>query len=105
MQPAADGLAKAISGLKFNDAQIPIIANTNAQPITAAEAIKDELRRQLLSPVRWQASVEYMTAHGVNKIIEIGPGKVLTGLVKRINKDIPTANIVDAETAKNSSQL
>jgi [acyl-carrier-protein] S-malonyltransferase len=93
MQPAAEGLSSFIKQLKFNDPSIPIIANTSAQPLTDAEAIKDELIAQLGNSVQWQRSIEFMIDHGVTCFIEIGAGNVLAGLIKRINKDVKILNI------------
>ena len=93
MQPAAQGMSHVISKLNFSDPLIPIIANTTAQPLTTAEAVKTELLEQLCHSVQWQRSVEYMIGVGVSTFIEIGPGKVLTGLIKRINKEVETQNI------------
>jgi [acyl-carrier-protein] S-malonyltransferase len=103
MQPAADGLAQVVASLTFRPARIPIIANTTAQPVTSTAMIKEELLRQLCNCVRWQDSVQYMISNGVTRFIEIGPGKVLTGLIKRINKDVSTVNISDAEAVKTST--
>ena len=103
MQPAADGLAQAVASLTFRPARIPIIANTTAQPVTSAATIKEELLRQVCNCVRWQDSVQYMISNGVTRFIEIGPGKVLTGLIKRISKDVTTVNISDAEAVKTST--
>ena len=100
MQPAADGLAEVITSLSFNQPLIPIIANTTAEPLTTAEAIEEELLRQLCNCVRWQQSVEYMISNGVSTFIEIGPGKVLTGLIKRIDRAANISNIGDAESAR-----
>jgi len=100
MQPAADGLAEVITSLSFNQPLIPIIANTTAEPLTTAEAIEEELLRQLCNCVRWQQSVEYMISDGVSTFIEIGPGKVLTGLIKRIDRAANISNIGDAESAR-----
>ena len=102
MQPAADGLAKVISSLTFSEAVIPIIANTTAEPLITAEGIKEELLRQLCNCVRWQQSVENMIGGGVSTFIEIGPGKVLTGLIKRIDRTVNTSNIGDAEAARSA---
>lgn len=101
MQPAADGLSQVIASLNFNSPRIPIIANTTAQPVMSADLVKEELRQQLCHCVRWQPSVEYMINNGVSQFIEIGPGKVLSGLIKRINKDVTTVNIGDAEAVRN----
>jgi len=101
MQSAVDGMSEIIATLSFHEPLIPIIANTTAQPITTAEAVKTELLRQLCNSVQWQRSVEYMANEGVSSFIEIGPGKVLSGLIRRINKDVKTLNIGDAEAIKN----
>ncbi|MEN8614330.1 ACP S-malonyltransferase [Dehalogenimonas sp. THU2] len=101
MASAAEGLAKVVERLNFTDAKIPIIANTTGLPITAAEDIRAELLKQLTESVYWQKSVEYMSGAGVGTVIEIGPGKVLTGLIRRINRDLKTMNISDAQTIKN----
>ncbi len=97
MQLAVDGISEIIDTLSFGEAVIPIIANTTAQPITTAEEVKAELLRQLCNCVQWQRSVEYMINDGVSTFIEIGPGKVLTGLIKRINKNVKTLNIGDTQ--------
>ena len=68
-------------------------------------SIGAELLSQLCSGVQWQRSIEYMIGEGVNTFIEIGPGKVLSGLIKRINKEVKTININDAETIKNLDTL
>jgi [acyl-carrier-protein] S-malonyltransferase len=93
MQPTMQEMSQVISKLTFRDPSIPIVANTTAQPVTTAEAIKAELLDQLCHCVQWQRSVEYMIDMGVSTFIEIGPGQVLTGLIKRINKEVQTLNI------------
>lgn len=90
MQPAADGMAKAVAGLRFRDASIPIVANTTAQPLTGGDALKAELLHQLCHSVLWQKSVEWMIGESVAEFVEIGPGQVLTGLIRRISKDVRT---------------
>jgi [acyl-carrier-protein] S-malonyltransferase len=98
MQPAADSLAEIIATISFVAPQVPIIANTTASEITTAEMVKEELLSQLCNSVLWQRSIEYMIDSGVSIFIEIGPGKVLSGLIKRINKDVKTINICDIES-------
>ena len=93
MQPAVDGMSQAISMINFRDPSIPIVANTTAQPITTAKAVKTELLNQLCHCIQWVRSIEYMIDSGVSTFIEIGPGKVLTGLIKRINGEVQTINI------------
>ena len=100
MQSAVDGMAEIIATLPFSEPTIPIIANTTAKPLTTTDLIKEELLRQLCNCVQWQHSIEYMVDNGVSTFIEIGPGKVLTGLIKRINKSVELINIGDAEAVK-----
>jgi len=100
MQPAVDGMAQILAKVTFKDPSVPIIANVTAQPLTHGSQIKDELLKQLCSSVQWQRSVEYMVHNGVGKFIEIGPGKVLAGLVKRISKESEMMNIGDANAVK-----
>jgi [acyl-carrier-protein] S-malonyltransferase len=102
MQPAVDGMAEVIATLSFNQPAIPIIGNTTAQPLATAELVEEELLRQLCNCVQWQRSVEYMISDGVSTFIEIGPGKVLAGLVKRINRDVNIVNIGDAEAVRST---
>jgi [acyl-carrier-protein] S-malonyltransferase len=101
MQPAVDGMAEIIAKLSFNQPAVPIIGNTTAQPLTAAESVKEELLRQLCNCVQWQRSVEYMIGDGVSSFVEIGPGRVLAGLIKRIDRDVNIINIGDVEAVKN----
>jgi [acyl-carrier-protein] S-malonyltransferase len=103
MQSAVDGMARIMEKLSFKNPTIPIIGNTKAQPLTTAEAVKEELLQQLCNCVQWRRSVDYMLAGGVTTFIEIGPGKVLAGLIKRINRDVKILNIGDAESVRNFS--
>ena len=104
MQPAMEGLSEIIATLDFKDPAIHIIGNTTAQPLTTAEEIKSELTEQLCNGIQWQRSIEYMIDNGVATFIEIGPGRVLSGLIKRINGDVETHNIGDAEAIKSLNQ-
>jgi len=101
MQPAVDGMAEIIATLSFGEPTVPIIGNTTARPLTTAESIKQELLSQLCNCVQWQRSVEYMVDDGVSTFIEIGPGKVLAGLIKRIDKNVKIVNIGDADAVEN----
>ncbi|MCE9678365.1 ACP S-malonyltransferase [Shewanella sp. AS1] len=88
MKPAADKLADTLATIDFSEPAIKVINNVDvATPVTAAE-IKDALIRQLYCPVRWSETVEAMAADGVTQLVEVGPGKVLTGLAKRINRSL-----------------
>ena len=84
MMQAAEGMGKVLSLTRFQDPEIPIISNVTTEPIKKAEELPGELKRQLYSRVRWLQSVKYMLNHGTEVLLEIGPGQVLTGLVKRI---------------------
>jgi [acyl-carrier-protein] S-malonyltransferase len=100
MQPAYDGMAKIIATLDFRDSVIPIIANSTAQPLTMAGAVKEELLRQLCNCLQWQRSIEYMVDNDVSTFIEIGPGKVLAGLIRRISQGAETINLGDLDSIK-----
>ncbi|MZI92175.1 ACP S-malonyltransferase [Vibrio sp. CAIM 722] len=93
MKPAADKLAEALKEIEFNAPQIPVINNVDVAAETAPEKIKDALVRQLYSPVRWTEGVQKMHEQGVEKLFEVGPGKVLTGLTKRIVKALDAAAV------------
>ena len=79
---------------------MPIVANITAEPMTSALEIKEELLRQLYHGVQWQRSIEYVIGAGVTSFIEIGPGQVLSGLIRRINSNVETANIGDSAAIK-----
>jgi [acyl-carrier-protein] S-malonyltransferase len=98
MQSAVDGMAQILETLSFRDPLFPVVVNTTAEPMTSGAEIKAELLRQLCQGVQWQRSVEYMVGNGVSTFIEIGPGEVLSGLIKRINSDVQTVNIGDVAT-------
>lgn len=93
MAGAAKRLAEALDGTDIVDASVPVITNAGAEPVKDAASIKELLTRQLTSPVLWVDVIRKMKAGGVGTIVEIGPGKVLTGLVRRIDKDIMTGNL------------
>jgi [acyl-carrier-protein] S-malonyltransferase len=93
MGPAVEGMADAIAATPFRDPETPVIANGTGLPLSDAAAIREELPYQLTHPVLWQRSVEEMARAGVTTFVEIGPGRVLTGLVKRIVPDAVLINI------------
>lgn len=103
MRPAADGMAKALASVKFQEPRVPIIANTSGEPLSRAVQVREELERQLSAPVHWQTSVERMASAGVTEFVEIGPGKVLTGLVKRALPDAAVVNLGDAASLGGST--
>ncbi|MCW0345565.1 ACP S-malonyltransferase [Pantoea ananatis] len=95
MKPAADKLALTLETITFNAPAVPVINNVDVKAETDAHAIRHALIRQLYSPVRWTESVEAMAAQGVTQLIEMGPGKVLTGLTKRIVDGLSAAAVND----------
>ena len=98
MRPAADKLDAAISEVSLNEALTPVISNVTALPVTEAANIKNLLVEQLYSPVRWEESVQQMIELGVTVFIECGPGKVLSGLVKKIDRSVTTYCVYDEAT-------
>ena len=97
MQPAADELAQALAQAKLTDPARPVVANVDAACTTQAGQIRPKLLAQLVSPVRWQQSMEFLLAQGVERFYEIGPGRVLAGLMKRIHRKVEVACINSAE--------
>ncbi|AZQ10778.1 ACP S-malonyltransferase [Shewanella khirikhana] len=95
MKGAADKLADALAAIEFSAPAIPVINNVDVQAPTDVAAIRDALVRQLYCPVRWTETVEAMAADGITHLVECGPGKVLTGLAKRINKSVSAQAVND----------
>ncbi|QWP76050.1 ACP S-malonyltransferase [Lysobacter sp. K5869] len=88
MREAANRLAEAMAGLDWRVPSLPVVQNVDAQVHASVEAIREALVRQLYLPVQWTACVQALAAHGAQRAAECGPGKVLTGLIKRIDKSI-----------------
>ena len=98
MGPAQEGLNKIIDSLEFNNPVIPLIGNVTAEPLVTAEEVKSELKMQLTSCVQWNNSVKNMIGDGISSFIEIGNGKILSGMIKRINRDAKITNISDFDS-------
>jgi [acyl-carrier-protein] S-malonyltransferase len=98
MEPAIERLRNAISEFTFNKPAVPVVANVTAQPLTDLEAIKEELVSQIVRPVQWQQSVENMISRGVTTFFEMGPGEMLTRLIKRISPGAQAFSISNAQT-------
>lgn len=96
MSTINDEFATAIDAAPIADANIPLIANVSATPITCADDIRAELKAQLTSSVRWAESMRYLVAQGVARVVEIGPKDVLTKLMKRIERKVERINVGDA---------
>lgn len=93
MEPAREELAAAIEATKFSTPVCPVFQNVNAQPTSDPEVIKQNLIAQLTAPVKWTQTVQNMIAAGATSFTEIGPGKVLQGLIKKVDKDMPAESI------------
>lgn len=98
MKPAAERFEAILDSISVKNAGIPVIANVTAEPMSDASEIKNRLIEQLYSPVLWEDSVRKMLELGVDTFIEIGPGKVLSGLVKKVDRSARTFAIYDEET-------
>lgn len=98
MKPAAERLAQYLEGVEVRAPEIPVLHNVNVEPANDPAAIRDLLVRQLYSPVRWVETVQRMAMTGISRVIEAGPGKVLTGLSKRITKDVDALAVYDPAT-------
>ncbi|MGD8570189.1 MAG: ACP S-malonyltransferase [Gammaproteobacteria bacterium] len=98
MAPAADRLMKQLQNIDINAPQIPVINNVDVAVENDAETIRDALKRQLCNPVRWVDTINKMHGDGVDRLIECGPGKVLTGLNKRIEKSMTVMPVFSPET-------
>jgi [acyl-carrier-protein] S-malonyltransferase len=106
MAPASEGLARSVANAPIADAEIPIIANITARPVQSSVEVREELARQIASPVQWTRTVEYLAAEGVDTFVEIGSGQVLSGLVKRIAKGVTILSVGAAtEVAPVAEQL
>ena len=101
MKSAAEKMKLFLQKIDFKNPNIQLISNVNASPVEKSEDLKDLLYSQIFSQVRWRESVEYMIKNDVNDFIEIGPGKVLSGLVKRINDKVLTRSLTKIEDIKN----
>lgn len=100
MKPASTELRDALDGIDILDAKIPVVANVTAEPMSLASEMKERLIEQLYSPVLWEDSVRKMIDLGVDTFIEIGPGKVLSGLIKKVNRTVKTYSVFDEASAQ-----
>lgn len=98
MKPAAARLADELCSINVEETAIPVVSNVTADYIHTPEAIKQLLVKQVTSSVRWQESIEKMAREGATKFVEVGPGKVLTGLIKKIIPNAQTYNVEDAKS-------
>lgn len=98
MKAAADEFETLVKTIDIKDAAFPVVQNVDAKPETSGAALKEKLSRQMPSSVRWCETIEYMLGQGVNTFVEIGPGKALAGMVKKIDRSANVYNVYDAQT-------
>jgi len=97
MEPVISEFGRVVSDVRFRPPSVPVISNVNARPLANVDSIREELVKQLRSCIQWQGSVEYMTRSGVTAFYEIGPGRVLTGLIRRVNSELQVFNVSGIE--------
>jgi [acyl-carrier-protein] S-malonyltransferase len=105
MKPAAEKLTSVLETIEINNADIPVITNVTANDVTDKEDIKEKLITQIYSPVRWEETVKYLLDNGVETFVEVGPGKVLSGLVKKVHRRAKVISISDHETLQEAVSL
>ena len=104
MEPAAEKLYAELKRTDFTAPTYPVVSNVTAQPGEGPEEIRELLRRQLTSPVRWQEGMEWFLEHDVNQFYEIGPGRVLRGLLRRIDRDADCTSVRDADGVRQMAE-
>jgi [acyl-carrier-protein] S-malonyltransferase len=103
MKPAQDRLAPDLERLTFSEPKVPVITNVDARVTTAPDELRDALVRQVSAPVRWLESMQALVLNGVETIVEVGPGKVLSGLMRQTNRDAKSLNVEDAASLQATS--
>jgi len=98
MNPAAERLGPVLAATEFRDLKIPLVTNVDAEIVTTGVEAREALIRQVASPVRWSDSVRLLIDNGVTRFIEVGPGKVLTGLIRQINKESQVLSVADPDS-------
>ncbi|MNT63343.1 Malonyl CoA-acyl carrier protein transacylase [compost metagenome] len=98
MRSAAERLEETLAGIQYADASVPVVVNVTAQPVHKGEEVPALLTQQVYSPVLWEDIVRWLIEQGVDTFVEIGPGSVLTGLLKKIDKNVRGLNINSLES-------
>ncbi len=96
MQPAQDALAPVLERIAFSSANIPVVVNVDARLVTEAAELRDALVRQVTGAVRWTESMQLLIAQGATTFVEVGPGKVLSGLLRQIDRSQKCAQVEDS---------
>ena len=102
MMPAQERLATDLENISYQDLRFPIVHNVDAQANGNGGKVKEYLTKQVSSPVRWLQTIEFLVSNGVETFVEVGTGKVLSGLVKQINRDVRCLNVEDQASLKNT---
>jgi [acyl-carrier-protein] S-malonyltransferase len=102
MLPAQERLAADLERVTFRDLKVPLITNADATAVSQGPIAKESLVRQVSSPVRWLESIQLLIREGVDTFVEVGPGKVLTGLMRQISRDVKSLNVEDAASLRNA---
>ena len=100
MEPAQQSLNETLDSLEFFDPDVPIIGNVTAEPLATGAEVRDELKQQLQSCVQWNNTIKHMAENGINEFVEVGPGKVLSGMVKRIAPEARTVSVGDFDSVQ-----
>ena len=103
MKPAQDRLASDLERLQFNEPKVPVITNVDARVTTAPDELRDALIRQVSAPVRWLESMQVLMLNRVETVVEVGPGKVLSGLMRQTNRDLKSLNVENAASLEAAS--
>ena len=93
MQSAYDEFKHSLEKVTFSDADVPVYSNVNGKPSNSAKKLKNNILQQILKPVLWTQTIQHMISDGVNEVVELGPGKVLQGLIKRIDRSLRLSGI------------
>jgi [acyl-carrier-protein] S-malonyltransferase len=102
MEGASRSLSGVLSGIPMKEPRVPLVSNADAAFVSTVDEIRSALVRQLSGPVLWEDSINAMKASGVDTFIEVGPGKVLSGLIKRIAPEAKTLNAEDRQSLENT---
>jgi len=98
MRPAADRLAPVLAAIEFRDLDIPLVTNVDAAILTTGVEAREALIRQVASPVQWSDSIRLLIDKGVRRFIEVGPGKVLAGLIRQIDRETQVFSVADPDS-------
>ena len=103
MMPAQERLAVDLERISFANLNVPLVTNVDAAVIRKGAEARESLVRQVSSPVRWLESIELLIKEGVDTFVEVGPGKVLTGLMRQISREVKCFNVEDAASLKSAA--